>query len=308
FGTATENDKDDVYDTISTFLRVIATTDKYRFYVYKDNRRFNLFYSKDDNIMIELLQKASVVKGNFWESMLYKQQLQELFNDGTKKGNAHNVKYSEESISQYVNKKYQGSQYKKSKNVNSQLWILGGASFSSFKFSGEKTATFTAGNYSSNTAPIIGIGYTANLNRNFGQLFLFPQLKIYSYKTSAKTISLSSVNTNTFKASPVVELGLNTGYNVINKPDLKAFLAGGAGMVLFKNNTHTSEIRNNATDASTIVSEMRELTYFIDAQAGVVVKKKLMGWLSYNLPMEVTTYVYSTSNLSVIQVGIGYKL
>jgi hypothetical protein len=82
-------------------------------------------------------------------------------------------------------------------------------------------------------------------------------------------------------------LGLNTGYNIINKPDLKAFIAAGAGLAKFQNNTHTSEISYNATDASTIVNKMSELTYFIDAQAGVIVKKKFMGWLSYNLPTEL---------------------
>jgi hypothetical protein len=91
--------------------------------------------------MVELLQKASVVNGNFWESMSYKQQLQDLFDDGTKKGNADNVKYSEERISEYVNKQYQGSEYKKPKNVNSQLWILGGASLAPLN-SAEKNRGF----------------------------------------------------------------------------------------------------------------------------------------------------------------------
>jgi hypothetical protein len=308
FGVATEDDKVDVYDTISAFLRVIAVTDKYRFYVYKDNRRFNLFYSGDDNIMVELLQKASVVNGSFWESMLYKQQLQELFNDGTKKGSADNVMYSEESISEYVKKQYQGSEHKKLKNVNNQWWILGGASVSSFKISEEKITTFMAADYSSNIAPVVGVGYIANINRNFGQLFLFPQLKIYSYKASTKTNRTTYVTINTFKASPVITLGLDMGYNVINTPGLKAYVAAGAGMVSFKNNTHTREIRYDANDVRTSVFKMRDLTSFIDAQAGVIVKKKFMGWVSYNFPTEVTTYVYSIGNLSLLQVGIGYKL
>jgi hypothetical protein len=118
--------------------------------------------------MVELLQKASVVNGGFWQSMLYKQQLQALFNDGTKKGSADNVLYSERSISEHVNKQYQGSPQKKPKNVNSQWWIL----VSSFEISEEKITTFMAADYSSNIAPVVG-GYIANINRNFGELLLF---------------------------------------------------------------------------------------------------------------------------------------
>jgi hypothetical protein len=94
-------------------------------------------------------------------------------------------------------------------------------------------------------------------------------------------------------------LGLDWGYNVINTPGHKAYVAAGAGMVSFKNNTHTSELRYSATDSRTFVSEKRGLSYFINAQAGAIVTKKFMGWLSYNFPMEVTTYVYSPGKLSV---------
>jgi len=308
-----QNNTADAFETITTFLRQAAATEKLKLYVYKESSRINLFYKENNNTIIELQQKGAVVNNSFWESMTYKQQLKELFPSEKDKEKINQLNYTEESIGSFVNKQNKVEPNLKKPNSNFDgLLIMAGASLNSLKFSGDKSVVYSSKDYPTNITPVIAVGYKFSINRNFGKLFLFPQLIISSFKHTATTFYNSTTpypaQVNTFQSSPTISFGLHFGYNIVNKQGLKLFIAPGAGITILSKNKQTDKTQFSITEERTIVTPQPNTTYLLDVQGGLIVVEKFIIWGSYNLPATITSYSSNKGNLSSVRFGLGYKL
>jgi len=306
YNAASFEDGSITYDTISTFLRQVAETEAYRFYVYNGKERLNLFYTDKRNQPIELTQRLMVTDNIVAESMQYIQQLKGLFINQTDPATIEKVNYLEDDLVRFVEKINMGSRFQTNlKRPDDGVVIIAGASYNSFKFSGDRTADFSSLTYKSNMVPVVGIGYMVTLKMNFGNVFLFPLLKVYSYKHSASYSfpGSSTVVKNTFKSAALMTVTLNGGYNFINKAGLKAFIGPGMGLSMFAGNEYIKEASFGPSK-----SKMVAISYILNVHAGVIAQKKYMIWVCYNLPTPTTNFVIASGNLSSLQIGVGYKL
>lgn len=196
-------------------------------------------------------------------------------------------------------------------NNSNGFIIMAGGSLNSLEFTGDKSLDYSNKDYSSSIVPVAAIGFMSSISRN-DKFFLFPQLKIFSFKHSARTqysnSSLYPGLVNTFQSSAVISFGFHFGYNVINNDNLKFIIAPGAGISMLTKNKQTDNYQYTETQEKTIVNTMPGPTYLFDIQTAVIFGKKYVGWLSYNLPASITSYSANKGYLSAIQLGIGYKL
>ena len=306
YAAASFEDGSITYDTISTFLRQVAETEAYRFYVYNGKERINLFYTSRSKEPIELIQRLVVTDNIVAESMQYIQQLKGLFINKIDAATIEKVNFIEDGLVDLVNKINRGSRYQTNlEKPDDGVVIVAGASYNSFKFSGDRTSDFTSANYKSNVVPVVGIGYIVTLKRNFGKVFLLPLLKIYAHKHSSLYSSpgSSAAVKSTFKSAAIITFTLQGGYNFINKAGLKAFIGPGMGMSMFAKNEYTREAFYGANK-----SKMIGISYVLDVHAGVIAQKKYVVWASYSFPTPTTNFVITSGNLSSLQIGVGYKL
>ncbi|MEO6001381.1 MAG: hypothetical protein ABIN89_31305 [Chitinophagaceae bacterium] len=308
FSRSDTKDDADRYDTITTFLREFAITETHTFYIYKDKNRFNLYYSTNEGVIEELLQKVYVVDNSSIQSMTYKEQLQTLFPEKT--GEIGRLLYTEESLAAFLGKQKKAIiPVKKGQREYGGFYISGGVSLNSLKFSPNVSMEFSEKNYESRQVPLVAIGYIVPFNRNFSRVFFLPQIKISSLKHTAKTLYHNAypVNSTTFQSSPVISLGFNFGYNIINHPDLKVSLAPGAGLNFLMKFKHIETYEFNATNSTTVVTAMDHLKPIVDLQATVIIKNRYVIWSAYNFPTHITIYPATKDKFSSKQLGVGYK-
>lgn len=303
-------DKNDRFDSLSTFLQQIATSGDYRFYMYRDNQRINLFYSKDDRTFTELLQKAAIVDNAFWQSDTYKSQLMAIFPGDAVRPSIMSLRYTPAAIASFVNRTAgQKKSIGKSANVNQGFVIMAGVSHNSFGFSGETILESSEKDYPSGLSPVVSLGYMISSKRNFEKIYWFPQLKVYSFSHTAKTYHNNDeypATFNTFKSSAVVSLGFHFGYNIINNDNVKWSLLPGGGINLFVNNRQIDEFKASATRESSVETEMQRATYLLDIQSMLQIKKHFLIWAGYNFPVPVTSGA-DKGKISSIQAGAGYR-
>lgn len=312
FGSASSPDNTDQYDSVTVFLRQIASTDQYRFYIYKDRLRINLYYSGRDQEVKELVQKAALINNSYWKSMQYKQQLKALFPQADKAA-IDRLGYSEESLAAFVEKQGgRGNEAGKVPHTNhGGLVVLGGMSYNTFTSRADPALDFSGRAYGAKTVPVAALGYMIFLNRSLERVFLLPEVKVFSFKHST-VVQYNSSNpypavAHTFQAAPVISLAFHVGYNIIHTNNLSVALAPGGGFSVLAKNRKTDQYLNSPTETKMVVTEMDKGTALADIQAFVTFKKRYLLWLSYHLPVPVTTYNPSAGKLSSVQGGVGIK-
>ena len=308
---ASTADNTDTFDEVAVFLRQVTATGPFKFYVYKDRRRINLYYSASGNAMVELLQKGAIINNSFWRSMVYKEQLKKLFPAESNSGDIDRLTYSEESLVAFVKTQggTGGQSAGKTAHRSNDLFVLAGVSLNSFRFGGGQSPGINTSGYSSGRSPFAGVGYIVSLNRNFNRVFILPLVKVFSFE-HASTLRYGNpypAYSNTFQSSAVISVGLHAGYRVINKPGLTVSLMPGAGIAFLMNNRHIMENRFSATEKITLITPMDNLTYMTDMQALAIISKKFIVSAAYRLPTPVTNIVSVTGKLSSVQFGLGYK-
>ena len=298
----------DRYDAISTFLREFAISDTYKFYIFKDENRFNLYYSITGGVITELLQKVYVTDDHLIQSLTYRKQLQTLFPDKT--GEINHLLYTEESLAALVGKQKKAIlAVKKGQKDYGGLYVSGGVSLNSLKFTPDASMEFSEKDYDSRPVPLMAIGYIVPFSRNFSRGFFLPEIKVSSFKHTAKTLNHVAypVYSTTFQSAPVISLGFHFGYNIINRPDLKVSFAPGADFNFLMKSRHIETYKFNSTNSSTVVTEMDHLKPLVDLQATVIIKNKYVIWSAYNFPTHITIYPVTKDRFTSKQLGVGYK-
>ena len=131
-----------------------------RFYVYNDNVRLNLFYSKDERTFTELLQKAAIVDNVFWQSDTYKSQLTALFPEERLRASIQNLRYNATAITSFVNKQSGTKPAVASRpKVNEGLVIMAGISQNNLEFREDRDFPVSTKDYPSAISPVASVGY-----------------------------------------------------------------------------------------------------------------------------------------------------
>jgi hypothetical protein len=313
YNTVTAAEDADVYQRISAFLRQIGQVEDLKFYIYRDDLRVNMYYSVGGGEITELKQKATIIDNRYSESNTYKSQLKSLLPDEVAKGTIERLSYTEESLSAFAMRlRNQTHQIKKKRNSNNGFILLGGISRNSFAFKDRTSQLFTKHSYPSKMVPVAGIGYIISINRNFDKMFFSPQLKMFSFRHTAVTYYDSNTEypsvQHIFKSSAALSLGVQFGYNVINKPHFKWSLLPGAGIVRLVKNVHLDHYKMSATQEKQEAADMNKNTYLLNLQSMAIIRKSYLVWLGYNVPAPVTNFISTKANLSQVQFGLGYKL
>ena len=301
-------DQSDKYDTIVTFLREFAVSNACKFYIFKDKNRFNLYYLTAEGIIKELLQKVYVTDTHLIQSVTYKEQLQSLFPDRTEEIN--HLLYSEEDLTTFLNRQKKDiTAIKKIQKSYGGLYISGGVSLNSLKFTPNVSMDFSEKEYVSCYVPLLSIGYIVPFSRNFSRAFFLTQVNISSLKHTAQILNSDAypIHSTTFRSSPVISLGFHLGYNIINHRNLQVSLAPGAGLNYLVKSEQIDKYKFSSTNSSTAVIEMDHLKPLIDLQATVIIMKRYILWSAYNFPTHITIYQSTKDKFTSKQIGVGYK-
>ena len=309
FQSANE-DQTDHFEEISAFLRLIGKTDHYNLYILEDGKRINLFYKKNGGAIKELIQKSAIVNNIYWESMTYKQQLREMFTGENMEDKINDLAYTEKSVANFLNKQSGGVSVQKKKNENEGLFVIAGLSSNSFEFNGTSSPDFVVREYTSNTVPVFGLGYFFSFKSKNDLFFLYPQIKIYSYKHESNIVYNSSYPafSKSFQSSLIVSPGLHLGYRLIKTPTIKVYVTPGVNLLYLANNTQVDEAKLSATETKTTKTSLSKASALVDVQAMVLIGKKFLAWTAYNLPTSVANFDANSPKLTSFQLGLGYKL
>ena len=306
YNNATTNNEDDAAP-VSTFLRRVGEANEVTFYVYRDNKRVNLFYVQDAGLPVELQQKAAIINNSYRESMTYKAQMKALFQTVDAANRIDQLSYTEESFAAFTRKK--GDTNPGYKNDFNGFFLLAGLTNNSFNYDGVQSPDFATREYPSNLKPLFGAGYFLSINSKKDRFYLFPQVKVFSYKhTNVLNYNSGTTSfTSTFQAAPVITLGFHLGYNFINQPNLKASIAPGVGATMLVKNKKTDVAVLGPTTTTTNETNINNFSSLVDVQGMLLFKKRYMVWASFNLPTNVANATANTANLSTLQLGVGYK-
>lgn len=305
---------DEQYETISVFVRRVAKTTGCELYMLSDSKRINYFYKLPGQALVELKYQKRYDQNRIFEFPGYRQQLNRLFYDEVTKRNLtkllEGLPYTEAAMANFFKKLYPVAKAKNKTRNTAAGWVLSaGVSINQMKLKGDKSIDKVGRDYSSSFSPLISLGYILPISRNFNRYFIYPQVKVFSYKISGERSNGTFLKRSTFQASPVVVGEINGGMNVLNKEDLRVFITGGAGMMLLVKNREADQVYTVAGNSlyTSAKSDLAKATYTLNMSAGVILKNKMMVSTTYHFPTPVGNYVYYSHLLSSIQVKLGYK-
>ncbi len=305
----------DHYQTISTFLRLVAKTGNLEIFALTDNIRTNYFFRLNKDPLQELKLKMYYDQNGVEEVAEYRQQLYNLFKNEIEKRNIvvdlASIEYTDESLSALLQKLTPVSKWKKTaKNPAAGLVVAAGASINFCEVTGYKTISEVNTVYNTTIAPLVTIGYMSPVSRSFGKFFVYPQLKMYSYKNKGEMTDSLFKRITTFKASLVAGPILNVGDNFVNTDKFKFFVLAGGGMLFLLNNKEQDQsvkASDNSLYQSSVIN-LINLTYNANLSAGITLKNRIIIEATYNIPVPVADFLYYTSYHSNVQLTLGYRL
>lgn len=192
--------------------------------------------------------------------------------------------------------------------------IQGGASINSFSVKGSDMNQAPVGTkFKSSVSPVIIAGYLTEIGDTPGELFLYPQLKISSFKNSGSqdvrlTTGTVYQNVKTTQKATTIFTVLGFGYCLVNRKDFNLLVSAGPVFSLLIGSKQIKEKRNASTGiVTTEEGKAKEASYNFNAELTAFFKNKFVIWISTGTPTSTTSYVTYNSKLVSIQGGIGYK-
>jgi hypothetical protein len=307
---------DDQYSNIITFLRLFSKNSYCELYVFSDNKRVNLFYKLPGQPLSELKYKKYLDQNKINEVPEYKQQLNNFFSIEIMKRNLakslQELPYTEKGMIEFFEKLSPDEKPKyKSRNLPAGWLLSAGVSINLLNVKGDKSIDEVRKNYSSSISPLMSVGYILPLARNFNNYFFFPQVKLYSYKSTGQLNDGTFIRTTTFKSNLIVTCEINGGVYVVNKENFRVHLSGGTGFMWLPDNKQLNQsfAASNNTLYSSSQEHLSQITYIFNLSTGITIKKRILVLATYNFPAPVSkNYVYFTPMLRGIQFRVGYIL
>ncbi|HEX8358002.1 MAG TPA: hypothetical protein VF610_11340, partial [Segetibacter sp.] len=304
----------DQYQTISGFLRLFAKTGNFELLAFTDNLRTNYFYRLARQPLQELKFKMFYDENRVNEIHEFRQQLNSIFSNEIKKRNiqAHleKVNYTEESLIGLLEKLTPVEKRKnRVKSPAAGLVVAAGASINFLKVTGDNLAVVNT-SYSPSISPVLSIGYMSPVTRGFGRVFVYPEIKLYSFKNSGEINDGTVRRTASFKTPLAIAPLLNIGVNIANADQFKYFISIGAGMTfLIKGREQDQVISTTGTQTFRSTElDLAKLTYNAHLSTGVFLNNKIIIAATYNVPVPVSNFIYYTPSLSSVHITVGYKL
>lgn len=301
--------------SVTTFLRLVIRTTHCEIYAFTDPVRTNFFYRLPGGEVEELKFKMYSDESKIHEVAEYRQQLNNLFAEEIiqKKfsGLLEDLPYREEAIKKFIEKTEGIKQTKEVTESSFAGWCFAaGTSVNFFRVTGEKSFAKVQTNYSTSIAPFLSVGYILPFKRNFGRYFIYPQLRIYNYKNSGKMQDGSFTRTVTFQSNLMIVPELNAGANLINKENVRLFLYGGVGMLFTSKNREIDKLIVPADGSEYASAELRltKMTYNVNLSPGICINNKIVGLITYRLPVSLGQFGTYSPTQSSVQIGVGYKL
>jgi hypothetical protein len=295
----------EAFENIKVFGRIIYNNNGLRLIEFKDKKRENYFYQKDNGAITELVFRVYLSDGKVVDDKRYLKQLQALFVSHLQKDKKlaqglPRLQYTEEDLVSFVNQVHNEKVLKNARKYPSELVLIGGASFNSFKVTPRNVfLTQSTTSYNSVLSPIIGFGIINYSQRNFGKNIYAVQIKNYSFKN--KGIADNKVSYE-YKAN-VTMVGVNFGRKWINKPNLSWYTSFAPSAVFLLGNTET-----RVSGEQKKVVKGRFLAHIVGLQTGVVFQRFGI-WGLYNIgTVNTHTYVQVGTRHRSLQAGIDWKL
>jgi hypothetical protein len=300
--------------SIVVFLRVVIKTPKCNIYVLNDNLRTNLFYQLPGGSLQELKFKKYFDENNLHEMDEYRQQLNNMFTQEI--SNNHLAKsleelpYTEEGLTRFLKNLFQIKSLKEGvNNSRAGCVISAGASINFLHGAGDASMDEVKHSYPASSAPFLSVGFVFPIKRSFNRYFIYPQLRLYSYKSSTQFRVGRFTEKILFQSKLVILPQLNVGGNIVNKESFQFFLYGGVGTLLFINN---KEVDQNIITADGKVYNFTEylamkLTYSGNLSIGIRVRSKWSIQTAYHFPTPTTNFNSYTAMHSALQLGVGYQ-
>jgi hypothetical protein len=295
----------EAYESIKVFTRLIYDNNGFKLFEYKDRKRENYFYQKENGAVTELVFRVYLNDYLVVDDKKYLGQLQALFSAYFAKDKKlaqmlPRLPYTEEGLVSFLNEVHKASVRKAAKKYPSELFLIGGASFNSFRVTPfSRYHTPSTINYNSDLSPVIGFGIVSYSQRNFGKNFYGVQLKNYSLKNKGRTDNGIGYE---YKAN-VTMLGLSFGRKWINNPNLSWYSSLAPSALWLYRNTETRSVEDYRE-----VVKGRSIGHMIGLQTGVVFRKFGI-WGLYNIgAMNLHTYVNIGTLHNSVQAGIDWKL
>jgi hypothetical protein len=308
------SDKVDAYENLDGFLRLVTSSPKCGLYVFKDSRRINFFYKLPAGPVTELKHKKYFEQNKINEIPEYKQQLNILFGPDIEKqklaSSLETLDYEEKDLGDFFKALFPEARTKsKQKDPTGGCLVSAGISINDVHVKAE-TFNDIAKDYKATVSPLFAIGYVLPFKRNFGKYFIFPQLKVYRYKTSSEIARGTFVKATSFETDLVIAGELNAGVNLVRANTFRLFLSAGAGGIYQVNPTQTDQLyvaSDHSIFGSPKETELLPWALSFNASAGVVLHKKFVVKASYLFPSLISNFVEYEIVVSGVQVKLGYK-
>jgi hypothetical protein len=293
---------------IHSFLRQIGEAAGYSFFSYSDQKRVNLFYSLTGQNPVELIYNSNTNSNPAVQG--YKSQLFSALSsnvDTTELRTLLNkLEYSEESLITFI---YDLNEYSdQAGGTFIKGWILtAGISFNQFSVTGSNTIPVVSTRYNDGSSWLAGFGYFKSLRKEGGRYFIYPNIKVYNYRTSGTIRRFDAETTNSYKCDLVLFPAFNVGYQLVHKPGVSLFLSPGFGFLVLMNNTEQNISRYYDGRVTDETKKKTEITFDVNLKAGIFFLQRYLIWSAYNVPTGTIDRQYYSANVSSVQAGIGYK-
>lgn len=307
------SDKDSS-EQVSVFLRLATNTAGVSLYVLNDNNRINYFYQLPGQPVVELAYKKFYSENQVGDVSEYQKQLYVSFGSLVYEKNLttalEQLPYREKDLSSFFKKLFPSPGTANARPVNKAKWIVAaGTSINMIATKGDGNTAFVPKSFPATVAPLVSLGYLIPVDRNFGRYFVFPQLKLFNYKTTGEIPQYSLTKEVTYKAPLAVALDVNGGVNIINKEKLTFFVVAGGGLLAQINAKQIEQLYTSANHTPQYApheTTLPWLTFCLNAGAGVTINQKVFISADYKLPTSITNFVAYRITLSAVQLKLGY--
>jgi hypothetical protein len=294
----------DSFTQVKTFLRLIARTTAADLYVLTDDTRTNFFYKIPGQSVIELRFKKTFDGDVLRAHPDYKLQLQELFATAIMEkrmtDRLQKLGYTESELSRFFLDLFPAPiGYKHNEKIAGRWMLSAGPGFLKVKEKPYEAAGRTDKLIGVSVSPVVSIGYWLPVERKFGRFFIYPQLKIYSYKAKYEDGSQST----TYQGKLMLALPVSGGVNWVNTEGIKLYSYVGFGPVV---QAGGKETRQNGSMTST--RSLRGLVFEGDLALGLALKDKFYFTGIYKVPGRIGFSAYYDPYLSGFQLLAGVKL
>lgn len=311
---------ENVYDSASIFLRLAAEVPAISLYMLRDRQRTNFFYALPGDTLVELRFKKYLATSfdstrvmEIREVADFRRQLDLLFHERILQKKLmpalERLAYSERELSSFLRRLFDAPAHTAPSAKWSGWLVSAGVAWTNVVLTTNRTNIY-ARDLNAAVSPSIAVGHILPLQRNFAHVFLYPQLKLYTYKVEA-TENLGSVTYNRqYSADLMGALTMQVGYNFSDDETLRVFVAGGAGLatqVGAKETMTTTTPGSNPPFRAITSVAMNTLLLTAQASLGMNLQNRYYLLATYNFPSGFSKFVSYDLQLSGVQLQLGYR-